>query len=127
MSYRAHDRGGSDWGTAWFQVDTMPDCVVVTAAGEIDMSTSPGLDRAVEESLRSAPCLVIDLTRVEFMDSSGLGALLEARNQAREHGGSMLLVHPPEVVRNLLVRTQLQQTFTVYDTVDEATAAIRTR
>ena len=125
MTDRDHDRGGRDWDRAWFQIDPMYDCVVVTAGGEIDLHTATGLARAVDESLPSSPCLVIDMSRVTFVDSTGLGVLIGARNRARQGGGAVVLVHPPNLVRRLLVGTQLQQTFPVFDTVDEALASIR--
>ncbi len=125
MTDRGQDRGGRDWDRAWFQIDPRYDCVVVTAGGEIDLHTATGLARAVDESLPSSPCLVIDMSRVTFVDSTGLGVLIGARNRARQGGGAVVLVHPPNLVRRLLVGTQLQQTFPVFDTLDEALASIR--
>ncbi len=126
MTDRPHDHGGSTWDKAWFQVDPQHDCVVVTAGGEIDMHTATGLARAMQESIHSSPCQLIDMTRVTFVDSTGLGVLIGARNRARQSGGSVILIHPPHLVRKLLTSTQLQQSFPVFDTLDDALAAIRT-
>jgi len=114
------DLGGSDWDRAWFRVDERADCVVVSAGGEVDMHTSSGLARALQASTRSSPRLIIDMTHVMFVDSTALGVLITARNRAMESGGSVALVDPPEMVRRLLVGTQLQRSFAVHETVDEA-------
>jgi anti-sigma B factor antagonist len=113
------------FGRAWSRIDPMHDCVVVTTAGEIDFETAYLLDRATRESARFSPHLIVDMTRVTFVDSSGLGVLIGARRRATERGGSVRLVHPPDLVRRLLITTQLQQTFAVFETLDEAVAALR--
>ena len=124
MSHRP-DPGGSDPENAWFEVEPMPGCMVVTAAGEIDLRTAPGLDGAIRESLQSAPCVIVDMTRVTFVDSMALGVLIGARRRANEHGGSVLLVRPPSLLRKILVTTQLQDYFAVYETLDDAVNTLR--
>ena len=64
--------------------------------------------------------MVIDLAHVTFVDSSGLGALIVARESARERGGSVSLVSPPPLVRRLLGSAQLHDGFAIYDSLDEA-------
>lgn len=113
---------GTDWGQAWFRVGSSDHCVIVTAGGEIDMDTAVGLARAVDEALSSSPRLVFDLTLVTFMDSTGLGVLINARNRTRDAGGSVSLVHPPDLVRKILAGTRLQEAFAVFATLEEALA-----
>jgi anti-sigma B factor antagonist len=120
MTHQPDDRGGSDWDRAWFRVDERAACAVVSAGGEVDMHTSSGLARALQASTRLSPCLVIDLTHVTFVDSTALGVLITARRRAGESGGWVALVDPPEMVRRLLVGTQLQQSFAVFETLDGA-------
>ena len=64
-----------------FPVREMAGCSVVVAAGEIDIWTCPALRKALDAAADSARRLVIDLTEVTFLDSSGLGVLLDARMQ----------------------------------------------
>jgi anti-sigma B factor antagonist len=118
-------QGGSatDWGQAWFRVGASGHCVIVTAGGEIDMRTAVGLARAVDDALSFSPMLVFDLSLVTFMDSTGLGVLIAARNRTRDAGGSVSLVHPPDLVRKILAGTRLHEAFDVFTTLEEALAA----
>jgi anti-sigma B factor antagonist len=77
--------------------------------GDIDADTAPRLDEAIQMGHVSADgCLVVDLAGVDFIDSSGLSVLLEARRRADEHGGSLMLRHPSIAVRRLIEITRLE-------------------
>jgi anti-sigma B factor antagonist len=119
---RGGDHGDAP-GSAWYQVDRKGGCAVVRAGGEIDASTVSALDGAITEAAGLASRVVIDLTQVTFVDSSGLGALIVARKSARERGGSMSLVSPPPAVRRLLGSTHLDDVFATYDSLDQAVNA----
>jgi anti-sigma B factor antagonist len=67
--------------------------------GEIDAHTAPQISAAVANS--DAAALEIDLSGVEFVDSSGLRALIEAHQQFEANGGSLTLVRPSAVVARL--------------------------
>ena len=70
------------------------DCVAVH--GELDIYTSPSLERAVLEVERARPpLLVIDLTGLSFIDSTGLSVLLAAAERARKQGRRLIVVRPP--------------------------------
>lgn len=112
------------WGLAGFRVDPMSGCVIVTVVGEVDMASAVGLDTALRTAAEISPCLVLDMTRLEFMDSTGLGTVLGARRRALQAGGSVSLVCPPRAVRRLLGGTQLQQVFAVYESLAEALSAV---
>lgn len=114
----------ADFERAWYRVDPMTGCAVVTAGGEIDVQTSSGLHRAVEAAMASTPRIILDLSRVSFVDSSGFGVLIVASNRARQFGGAVALVNPPEMVRKILAGTQLQQAFVVHDSIEAAAAAL---
>ncbi len=76
--------------------DPKPDGTVVEVAGEIDMATAPTLTDCLAH-LQGR--IVIDLAHVTFLDSSGIGALI----QARKRGGSELVLrHPQNNVRRVL-------------------------
>ena len=124
MTQSSNHRGESDWDNAWFRVDPRPNCAVIIAGGELDMHRSVGLDRALRAAALFSPCLVIDLTAVSFVDSTALGVLISARRRLQSVGGQAMLVHPPALVRRLLAGTQLQQSFAVFETLDEAMATI---
>src|SRR4051812_50059829 len=71
------------------------DVVVVVVEGEHDIYTAPTLRERLEEALGRGGGIVVDLTAATFVDSSVLGALLDARRRAIEAGGGEI-VRPGE-------------------------------
>ena len=66
--------------------DAAGDVVVVAVEGEHDIYTAPTLRERLEEALGRGGGIVVDLTKATFVDSSVLGALLDARRRALEAG-----------------------------------------
>ena len=117
---------GSNRGRDLVQIRTSvhADCVVVSVDGEIDIHSSPRFGHILGAVAPASLYLVVDLTHLAYIDSSGLGVLIATRNQAQARGTLMVLVHPPPLVRRLLAGTSLQQTFDVCESVDEALAHV---
>lgn len=65
--------------------DAAGDVVVVLIGGEHDIYTAPTLRERLDEALGRGGGVVVDLTAATFVDSSILGALLDARRRAQEH------------------------------------------
>src|ERR687898_1782694 len=66
--------------------DTAGDVIVVVVEGEHDIYTAPTLRERLDEALSRGGGIVVDLTTATFLDSSVLGALLDARRRALEGG-----------------------------------------
>lgn len=93
---------------------------IVEVDGEIDMATSPRLrSRLIEVINGGCRDLVVDFSRVDFVDSTGLGVLVGARRRLRAVDGDLTLIVPPGPVRNLFATTELDTIFTI----DESTAS----
>lgn len=77
---------------------------VLVLAGEIDLATSPRVRDAVIDVLATQPParLVIDLSGVSFLDSTGIGALVAGRNKAAALGVPFVVRHPQRMVRRVL-------------------------
>jgi anti-anti-sigma factor len=89
---------------------------------KLDVSVSPELKGEFILLCRpTLKSLVVDLTDVEFCDSSGLSALLIAERQMRGHGGKVSLVGVHKKVMALLKISQLDRVFQIFDTVAKAT------
>jgi anti-sigma B factor antagonist len=102
---------GSGWG-------------VLAVEGEVDLYTSPQLRDAVTGMIEDGhERIVLDLTKVGFMDSSGLGVLVTALKRIRERDGSLSLVVPEGSVHKVLTITGLDRVFSIHRSVAEATAA----
>ena len=95
--------------------------VVLVLAGEIDMDCSVTLRNRIRDILRdNPPVLVVDMTEVAFMDSSGLGTLVEALRWSRRNGGQLKLVGLSENVRSVFEISRLETVFEIHDTEAEA-------
>jgi anti-sigma B factor antagonist len=66
------------------------------------------------------PVLVVNMAQVEFMDSSGLGTLVEALRWSRRNDGQLKLAGLSQAVRNIFEISRLDSVFQVYDTEAEA-------
>ena len=92
-------------------IDVIHDQGVTTLAvqGELDPSTVPELDQAVEAALSKEGLdqVLIDLAGVAFIDSSGLSALLDAHNHGQEQGIQVLVTRPSQQCERLLSATNL--------------------
>jgi anti-anti-sigma factor len=98
------------------------DEVVVAVRGEIDLSTAPLLDQRLSQ-LAEKKKLVVNLTGVSFLDSSGIGVLVRTSNKIEDHGGAIrLVVDHPQVLKVLEI-TGLVGTLPVFRTLDEALSA----
>jgi anti-sigma B factor antagonist len=87
-----------------FHLDTVGpigDCAVIQLTGEIDVYSAPMLrDQIRELSAKGAVHLIADLSRVDFLDSTGLGALVGGLKRLREAGGSLtLVISTPRILR----------------------------
>src|SRR5262245_34700813 len=84
----------------------------LTLRGEIDMRSAPALKEALGSAIGEGPtALLVDLREVEFMDSSGLGALVSGMKRAQESGGRFALVCTDGPVRKVLAITRLDRAF----------------
>jgi len=89
--------------TAYTSEPLGPGTTAVAVAGEVTFSNVVDFDRALAQALDESQNLVIDLTDVTFIDSSGLSSLLTASARARDAGGNVALVladgEPPSIFR----------------------------
>jgi anti-anti-sigma factor len=78
------------------------DTVVVRLGGEFDVAAEEYFDRIVERLVAEAKAVVLDLSELSFIDSSGLRALLRAWKRSQEDGGSLTIVSGNGQVRNTM-------------------------
>jgi anti-sigma B factor antagonist len=90
------------------------DHTVISVAGEIDLYTAPKLQSELMTALTASPTrLIVDMSQVDFCDSTGINVLLAAHRQARERGGELQLAGPGSATRKVLQVTGLESVFTV--------------
>jgi anti-sigma B factor antagonist len=96
---------------------------VLDVGGEIDVYTAPQLrERLIGLVEDGARRVVVDLGRVEFLDSTGLGVLVGALKRLRGAGGDLTLVCAQERLLKIFRITGLDRVFTLHETVEAATA-----
>lgn len=89
---------------------------VIVATGEIDLASASRVESAIEQF--SAQEVVLDLRRVEFMDSAGLKVLLRQRSRLEDSGGALKLVLGEGAVMRLLEMTSVSDAFLIRETID---------
>jgi anti-sigma B factor antagonist len=97
---------------------------VLPLEGEIDLHISPNVTASLSMMIEKKPKqLIVDLSRVTYIDSSGLAALIEGMQNAEEYGGKFALAGLQETIRTIFEIARLDQVFQIFPDVDAALAA----
>lgn len=97
---------------------------VIRPARRLNMVSAPRLSAAVAELIASGRArIVIDLSETEFIDSSGLGALVSCLKKARQAGGDLRIAGPSEQARTVFRLTNLDRLLKTVPTAEAAAAA----
>ncbi len=89
------------------------DDAVVHLAGELDINTSPDLQETLAPLCDAPRRVAVDLSDLEFIDSTGLAALLGAHKALNDQGGTLELRHPSKMVVGLVQITGLDDVFEI--------------
>jgi anti-sigma B factor antagonist len=104
-------------------VKAVGDACVVKLGGELDLYNASDMRAALEQATADGPQrVVVDLSEVEFIDSTALGVLIEARSKLNNRR-AFLLAAPGLEARRALEISGLDRHFTVHETVSEALLA----
>jgi anti-sigma B factor antagonist len=103
---------------------TEGDHTVVTVGGEIDVYTAPKLrEQLIDLVSAGSYHLIVDMEKVDFLDSTGLGVLVGGLKRFRAHDGTLRLVCTEERILKIFRITGLTKVFPIHASVDEALAA----
>ena len=95
--------------------------VLLRLHGSASMELCADLQDVLVQAAEDSPAVVVaDLSDLDFICSTGLGALVAAHIRASNHGGQFRLAAPNEDIRDLLDLTRLSTLLATYDTVDAA-------
>jgi anti-sigma B factor antagonist len=101
---------------------------VIDVEGEIDIYTAPRLRELLSDlASKNNYQLVINMDKVGFLDSTGLGVLIGGLNRVQAHDGSLDLVCTQERILKIFKITGLTKVFAIHQTVDQAIAAKKGR
>ena len=113
MSFKIHTHSGDDG---------VP---VIKLEGEVDVYTAPQLKQQIIAVLEAGSRqIVVDLSKVDYLDSTALGVMIGGLKRIRENDGDMVLVCPSPRIRRVFEITGLDKIFGIHDTVAQATTAV---
>ncbi|MEE2039527.1 STAS domain-containing protein [Nocardiopsis sp. CT-R113] len=99
--------------------------VIVAIEGELDIATAADLQEHVQSAVKDhGPWLILDLSGLDFMDSSGLNVIINAYRTVRDMGGSLALAALNERVTKVVRLVGLHRQVPVHQTVATAVAAM---
>ena len=97
---------------------------IAAISGEVDLSTSPKVRDALLGCILDGANVVVDLSMVAYIDSSGVASLVEAFQNAKTRRLGFALANVGETPLRVLKLARLDQVFVIHDTVDTAVAAL---
>lgn len=102
---------------------TVDGAVIIEPVGDIDLYSSVEVRKSVLSFIeKQTPILLIDLSHVNYMDSSGVATLVEGLQAIRTYGGHLRLISLGSSVKAVFELSRLDKIFEIYDTLDEAIA-----
>ncbi len=94
----------------------------------VDKAEAVNVSVEIDEELESGTHhFIIDLTKLEYMNSTGLNILINIMNKTRNQGGESIIVGATPRIKSLFVVTKLDSVFKMNDSMDEATAYFANR
>jgi anti-sigma B factor antagonist len=87
---------------------------VISLAGELDLSTVPSIERALFEQLRTDSGVIVDLTQLSFIDSSGIGLLIKAFRSVNGGGNLHTVVAPGSQAERVFQLTGVDQVLSLF-------------
>lgn len=101
------------------QIET--DLTILKIKGEIDLNHSPKLRAFFHEKIHAkCPALLIDFSKVNYIDSSGLATLVEYYQGSRPHSGKIVLAAMSPRVKSVFELVRLNEIFSIFDSTDLA-------
>jgi anti-sigma B factor antagonist len=98
---------------------------VVALSGEIDMEEAPKVRRALLDSMKQKRDILVDLSQVTYIDSSGIASLIEGLQVARKQKNDLVLVSVSQRARRVLELARLDKVFTIHPDLATALAAAK--
>ncbi len=98
--------------------------VIVAFSGDVDLQSSPDARKILLECVARKMPVLVDLSKVNYIDSSGIASLVESLQTARKGGGNLLLVSVSDAALRVLELARLDRVFTIFGTIDDGLASL---
>lgn len=96
---------------------------IVALSGDVDLQTSPAVRQGLLECLEKHDKVVVDMSQVNYIDSSGVASLVEAFQVSRKKGSFFALAHVSAAAMRVLSLARLDKVFSIHESVEDALAA----
>ena len=106
-----------------YKTTTEGNCTIIALTGEVDLQTSPQAREQILQALKNNLHVLVDLSEVEYIDSSGIASLVEGYQDAKSRNLSIGLVNISAAARQVLQLARLDQVFPIFDNVADGLAA----
>lgn len=116
--------GGALGGLLECQIEQAALAVIVRPAGEVDLQTVPILRNALTAAVSAGRHVIVDLSNVAYIDSTGFRELLAHRRLCRERDLLMVLVNPRQTVRKVIDSLNFYQMLSLFPSVEAALASL---
>jgi len=104
--------------------DLQPDCRDIQIEGELDLAVAGQLEEVLNAAAQSYKRVLVGLQNCTFIDSSGIAVILRAHQRMREDGHYLVVYAPTDQVLRVLSMTGLTANGLVFDSAEEALAAL---
>lgn len=101
------------------EIQEAGDAAVVTLSGDVDLESSPRVRSALLECVKSNPSVVVDMSGVDYIDSSGVASLVEAFQTARKNGTRFVLAKVSDAALRVLELARLDKVFAIVPEVSD--------
>lgn len=99
---------------------------ILEVQGQVDLYSSPKMRAALVNLTEGrSPAVLVDLSRVEYMDSSGVATLVEGLQLVRQYGGQFKLAGLPPGIRDVFRFARLEKVFEIYESTQAALQALQ--
>lgn len=98
--------------------------IVVMLEGDVDLQSSPEARKVLLDTVGKGMPILVDLSQVGYIDSSGVASLVESFQAARKTGQNLVLVSVSDGAKRVLELARLDKVFTICDTLEDGLATI---
>lgn len=126
MTHTSGDRdpeGGQ--GPFRCQIEDLSDIAIVQPAGELDLAVVQVFRNALDSALRSRRHIIVDMSGLRYIDSTGLKELALCHQRSREYGQTLVMITPPAPLRKLVEIMRLDHMIPVFDSLTRAVSFVR--
>ena len=103
-----------------YEVRTEGDTIIVVLSGDVDLDSSPKVRSVLLESVGNKSGVLVEMSAVSYIDSSGVASLVEAYQSARRGSTPFALVAVSEAAMRVLELARLDQVFSIHASVTDA-------